>query len=46
MVNSNKLIVVKKDVKERLDKLKLCSRDSYNDVLSRMLDESEKCRDG
>ena len=37
----HKMLVVKEDTKERLDKEKLCSREPYNDVIDRLLNFKE-----
>ena len=36
-MNKNKLIAVKEDRKNELDRLKLCSEESYNSLLERIL---------
>lgn len=37
MVN-NKLIVIKEEVKQKLDDLKLCPTETYNNVIQRLLE--------
>ena len=38
-MNKNKLIAIKQETKETLDKLKLCNDESYNSLLERILPE-------
>jgi len=45
-MDKNKLIAIKEETKDNLDKIKLCPEESYNSLLSRLIqlfkDKSEK----
>ena len=39
---NQRMINIKSEIKDRLDKLKLCEGDSYGAVINRLIDEHEK----